>query len=48
MKLHNDIKIMAQLIRIVSEHYDIKLEFVEKDYWITHILQELSRSEYAN
>ncbi len=47
MKLHNDKKLMAQLIRTVSEYYDIKLEFIEKDYWITQILQELSRSKYV-
>ena len=48
MKLHNDIKAMSQVIRAASERYNIKLEFIEKDYWVTHILQELSRSKYVS
>ena len=48
MKLHNDTKVMSQVVRATSGRYNIKLEFIEKDYWITHVLQELSRSKYAN
>ena len=39
---------MSQVVRATSGRYNIKLEFIEKDYWITHVLQELSRSKYAN
>ena len=35
MKLHHDIKLFTQTLRAASQHLDIKLEFVEKDYWIT-------------
>lgn len=48
MRLHKDKKIMAQLLRATSERYNIKLEFVEKDYWVTYILHELSNSSYVD
>ncbi len=47
MKLHQDKKIMMQLMRAASEHYNIRIDFIEKDYWISQILQELSKSKYA-
>ena len=36
------------LIAIVSQHYDINSEFIEKDYWITLILGRLAKSEYVD
>jgi hypothetical protein len=48
MILHKDIKLFKQLIAIVAQQYDINPQFIEKDYWITLILQRLSKSEYAN
>lgn len=32
MKLHQDKKLFSDTIRAASQHLDIKLEFVEKDY----------------
>lgn len=48
MKLHYDIKLFKQTLRAASQHLDIKLEFVEKDYWITLVLNRLSKSKYVN
>lgn len=34
------------LYEVTSRHLDIKLEFVEKDYWITLVLSRLAKSKY--
>ena len=46
MKLHQEPKLFSDTIRAASQHLNIKLEFVEKDYWITQVLCELSRSKF--
>ena len=46
MKLHYDIKLFSDTLRAASQHLDIKLEFVEKDYWITLVLSRLALSKY--
>lgn len=48
MKLHHDIKLFTQTLRAASQHLDIKLEFVEKDYWITLVLSKLAKSKYVD
>jgi predicted nucleotidyltransferase component of viral defense system len=48
MILHRDIGFFKDTIRAASEHLKIKQEFVEKDYWITLVLNHLSLSEFAN
>ena len=48
MKLHQDPKLFSDTIRAASQHLNIKLEFVEKDYWITQVLCELSRSKFSD
>lgn len=48
MNLHHDIKLFTQTLRAASQHLDIKLEFVEKDYWITLVLSRLAKSKYVN
>lgn len=48
MKLHHDIKLFTQTLRAASQHLDIKLEFVEKDYWITLVLSRLAKSKYVD
>jgi len=48
MRLHDDIKLFSETLRSTSQHLDIKLEFVEKDYWITLILSYLAKSKYAS
>ena len=46
MILHKDPKLMSQLIRFTSDKYNINPRFIEKDYWITYVLSNLSKSEY--
>ncbi len=46
MKLHKDPKLFSDTLRAAAQHLNIKLEFVEKDYWITLVLCELSRSKF--
>jgi predicted nucleotidyltransferase component of viral defense system len=48
MKLHEDVKLFSETLRAASQHLAIKLEFVEKDYWITLVLSHLSKSNYAD
>ena len=48
MKLHHDIKLFSDTLRAASQHLDIKLEFVEKDYWITLVLSRLAKSKYID
>jgi hypothetical protein len=47
MMLHKDRKLFSDTIRAASQFLDIKLEFVEKDYWITLVLSRLARSKYV-
>jgi hypothetical protein len=47
MNLHKDKKLFSDLLRAASQHLDIKLEFVEKDYWISLLLHRLAKSKYA-
>lgn len=46
MKLHHDIKLFSNTLRAASQHLNIKLVFVEKDYWITCLLSRLANSKY--
>lgn len=48
MNLHHDIQLFTQTLRATSQHLNIKLEFVEKDYWITLVLSRLAKSKYVN
>ena len=48
MNLQQDIKLFSDTLRAASQHLDIKLEFVEKDYWITLVLSRLAKSKYVN
>jgi predicted nucleotidyltransferase component of viral defense system len=48
MNLHYDKKLFSDTLRAASQHLDIKLEFVEKDYWITLLLSRLSKSKYVS
>ena len=47
MKLHEDKKLFTDTLRASAEHLNIKLEFVEKDYWITLVLNRLAKSKYV-
>ena len=48
MKLHHNIKLYSDTLRAVSQHLNIKLEFIEKDYWITLVLNRLAKSQYVD
>lgn len=48
MNLHHDKKLFSYTLRAASLHLDIKLEFVEKDYWITLVLSRLAKSKYVS
>lgn len=48
MNLHHDIKLFSDTLRAASQHLNIKLDFVEKDYWITLILSRLAKSKYVS
>jgi predicted nucleotidyltransferase component of viral defense system len=49
MTLHiADIKTFSDAIRAASEHLKMNQVFVEKDYWITLVLNRLSRTKYVN
>jgi len=48
MNLHHNTQLFSQTLRAASQYLNIKLEFVEKDYWITLLLKRLSNSRYNN
>ena len=48
MNLHHDIKLFSDTLRAASQHLNIKLEFIEKDYWITLVLNRLAKSKYVD
>ncbi|MGI6393719.1 MAG: nucleotidyl transferase AbiEii/AbiGii toxin family protein [bacterium] len=48
MKLHNNKQDFTELIQLTANHFAILPEFIEKDYWITLVLHNLSLSSHAN
>ena len=46
MRLHKRVEDFTDLIRITSEYMNLDPSIIEKDYWITHDLYQLSKSEY--
>ena len=48
MNLHYNTQLFSQTLRAASQHLKINLGFVEKDYWITLVLQRLSDSKFSN
>lgn len=48
MKLHTNKQDFSELIRLTATHFGILPEFIEKDYWITLILNNLSQSPHKN
>lgn len=47
MTLDQHQELLADAIRATSEYYHIAPVYIEKDYWISKILQQLSQSRYA-
>ena len=48
MKLHTNTQDFNELIRLTAAHFSILPEFIEKDYWITLILNNLAHSLHSN
>ena len=49
MKLHTaDTKFFSDTIRAASQHLGINEVFIEKDYWITLVLNRLSNTKFAS
>lgn len=48
MNLHSNPSDFSELIRLASAHFKIVPAFIEKDYWITHVLKQLSNYQDAN
>ena len=48
MILHENKKEFTEAIQAASDNLDISPVFIEKDYWITKVLKELSQSKNAN
>lgn len=48
MILDNNTQQFSDAIRAASEHLNIAAIYIEKDYWITKILQQLSRTPQSN
>ena len=45
MKLHQNIEVMKELIEIISARSNVSVEVLEKDYYVTLILKELSEKD---
>ncbi len=48
MNLHSDKDVFMEIIALAAEHFGYEQSHVEKDYWVSKILQDISLSEYAN
>src|ERR1035437_10682008 len=48
MKLHQDKEVFSQAILTTAEYFKIQEVFVEKDYWVTYVLKNLSQSKYKD
>jgi predicted nucleotidyltransferase component of viral defense system len=47
MTLHTNSKDFAELIQLAATQFNIAPEYIEKDYWITLVLNRLSHSAHA-
>lgn len=48
MNLHSDREAFKEIIALASDHFNYEQSHVEKDYWVSKILQDISMSEYAD
>lgn len=46
MKLHHNKEVFAEAIVSTADYLGIKEVFVEKDYWVTYVLKNLSQSKH--
>ena len=47
MKLHQDKQTFKEAIEATAQHFQMRPVFIEKDYWVTYVLKNLSLSVYA-
>lgn len=48
MDLHTDKEAFKEIVALAAERYGYEQSHVEKDYWVSKILREISISEYAD
>ena len=48
MNLHSDKEAFKEIIALAAEHFSYEQSHVEKDYWVSKILRDISMSEYAD
>ena len=48
MNLHSDTEAFKEIIALAAEHFGYEQSHVEKDYWVSKILRDISLSEYAD
>ncbi len=48
MKLHQNKEAFTQAILATAEYFKIREVFVEKDYWVTYVLKNLSQSKFKD
>lgn len=46
--LHNNLEDFAAAIQVASEHLKMRSVYIEKDYWITYVLKNISQSSYKD
>jgi len=48
MNLHSDKEALKEIIALAAEHFGYEQSHVEKDYWVSKILHDISISEYRD
>src|ERR1700737_4436611 len=48
MKLHESPKEFIDVIEAAAQHLKLRPVFIEKDYWVTHVLKNLSQSGHLD
>ncbi|MBP2197692.1 nucleotidyl transferase AbiEii/AbiGii toxin family protein [Pantoea cypripedii] len=48
MNLHEDRDVWLELVHITADHFAIPAVYVEKDYWVTWVLRNLSLSAFRD
>jgi len=48
MKLHHNIQLFQDAVRVTAQQMNIPPEFVEKDYWVTYVLFAIFNSKIGN
>lgn len=48
MNLHSDKEAFKEIIELTAEHFGYEQSHVEKDYWVSKMLRDISFSDYAD